>query len=87
MARNGKNHHDGLVQPVETETAMVTQQRRSRKIAMTSEELDAFLANERTCRVATVSATGAPHNTPLWFDRQRWGWFRPDGLPDDAHGP
>jgi PPOX class probable F420-dependent enzyme len=34
---------------------------------MTPEELDAFLREERTCRVATVGADGAPHNAPLWF--------------------
>ena len=33
---------------------------------MTPEEVDRFLADERTCRVATTSADG-PHNTPLWF--------------------
>lgn len=44
----------------------VRQQRRGRRIAMSTAELDAFLASERTCRVATVSAAG-PHNTPLWF--------------------
>lgn len=33
---------------------------------MTSEEVDAFLAEERTCRVATVGANG-PHATPLWY--------------------
>jgi Pyridoxamine 5'-phosphate oxidase len=43
------------------------QQRRGRRIAMSPEELDAFLAEERTCRVATVNAEGRPHNTPLWF--------------------
>ena len=42
------------------------EQRRGRRIAMSSAELDAFLASERTCRVATVSPAG-PHNTPLWF--------------------
>jgi nitroimidazol reductase NimA-like FMN-containing flavoprotein (pyridoxamine 5'-phosphate oxidase superfamily) len=41
-------------------------QRRGRRIAMTDEERDAFLAGERTCRVATVGADG-PHATPLWF--------------------
>lgn len=46
---------------------MAAEQRRSRKIAMNAEELDAFLSNERTCRVATVGANGDPHNTPLWF--------------------
>jgi PPOX class probable F420-dependent enzyme len=46
---------------------MPVTQRRGRKIMMTPEELDAFLAEERTCRVATVSADGAPHVSPLWF--------------------
>ena len=44
----------------------VKEQRRGRRIAMSQEELDAFLAAERTCRVATASPQG-PHNTPLWF--------------------
>ncbi|MFT4288407.1 pyridoxamine 5'-phosphate oxidase family protein [Nocardioides sp.] len=34
---------------------------------MTAEELDRFLAQERTCRVATVSRHGQPHVSPLWF--------------------
>lgn len=34
---------------------------------MTDAERDEFLRNERTCRVATVSPDGVPHNTPLWF--------------------
>jgi len=41
-------------------------QRRARAIAMTDDELDAFLTEQRTCRVATVGSTG-PHVTPLWF--------------------
>ena len=36
------------------------EQRRGRKIAMTAEERDGFLASERTCRVATVGGDGAP---------------------------
>ena len=43
------------------------EQRRGRRIAMSAEELDAFLGEERTCRVASVGADGLPHNTPLWF--------------------
>jgi hypothetical protein len=43
------------------------EQRRGRKIAMAADELDAFLREERTCRVATVGGDGRPHNTPLWF--------------------
>lgn len=41
-------------------------QRRGRRIAMTPDELDVFLAEQRTCRVATTGADG-PHATPLWF--------------------
>ena len=41
-------------------------QRRGRRIAMTPDEVDAFLAAQRTCRVATISANG-PHVAPLWF--------------------
>jgi len=43
------------------------EQRRGRAIAMSDEERDAFLATERTCRVASTGADGAPHVTPLWF--------------------
>jgi len=43
------------------------QQRRGRRIAMTPEELDTFLGEERVCRVATVKADGMPHVAPLWF--------------------
>ena len=42
-------------------------QRRGRAIAMTPEERDAFLREERTGRVATVGSDGAPHVVPLWF--------------------
>ena len=42
------------------------EQRRGRKIAMTDEELGAYLGTERTCTVATVSHDG-PHLTALWF--------------------
>jgi len=42
------------------------EQRRGRKIAMTPEELDAYLGTQRTCTVATVSHDG-PHVTALWF--------------------
>jgi PPOX class probable F420-dependent enzyme len=34
---------------------------------MTPEERDQFLAEERTCRVATVGGDGAPHTSALWF--------------------
>jgi hypothetical protein len=45
----------------------VKEQRRGNKIAMSDEERDAFLSSERTCRVASLGADGAPHVTPLWF--------------------
>ena len=34
---------------------------------MTPYELDKFLSSQRTCRVAAVSADGAPHASTLWF--------------------
>ncbi|MDL2078037.1 pyridoxamine 5'-phosphate oxidase family protein [Streptomyces sp. GXMU-J15] len=46
---------------------MAVTQRRGRKIMMTPGELDEFLYTQRTCRVATVSADGAPHVSTLWF--------------------
>lgn len=42
-------------------------QRRGRAIAMTTAEVDEFLAAERTCRVATAGKEGRPHVAPLWF--------------------
>ena len=42
-------------------------QKRGVKIAMTPDEIDAFLAVERVCRVATLGADGRPHVVPLWF--------------------
>ena len=50
----------------QTQRREVPTQRRGRAIAMTGEELDAFLGEQRTCRVATVGPNG-PHATPLWF--------------------
>jgi Pyridoxamine 5'-phosphate oxidase len=44
----------------------VREQRRARAIAMTTDEVDAFLAEERTCRIATVGTHG-PHATALWY--------------------
>ena len=41
-------------------------QRRGHVIAMTSEELDSFLGEQRTCRVATVGL-GGPHVAPVWI--------------------
>ncbi|MCZ4124028.1 pyridoxamine 5'-phosphate oxidase family protein [Streptomyces sp. H39-S7] len=46
---------------------MAVIQRRGRRIMMTPPEVDAFLAEQRTCRVATVSKDGRPHVGALWF--------------------
>lgn len=46
---------------------MTVTQRHGRRIMMTPAELDSFLAEQRTCRVATVSADGRPHVSALWF--------------------
>ncbi|MFI5687020.1 pyridoxamine 5'-phosphate oxidase family protein [Streptomyces sp. NPDC051636] len=46
---------------------MTVTQRRGRKIMMTPGEVDEFLTTQRTCRVATVSANGAPHVSALWY--------------------
>ena len=43
------------------------EQRRGKKIAMSPEEVDAFLGATRTCHAASVLADGAPHVSPLWF--------------------
>ncbi|GAB3478356.1 pyridoxamine 5'-phosphate oxidase family protein [Amycolatopsis cihanbeyliensis] len=70
-------------------------------MAMSAEEIDAYLAAERTCRVATVNERG-PHVTALWFawheralwlysitDSQRWVDLRRDPriaiLVDSGH--
>jgi hypothetical protein len=71
---------------------MTVSQRRGRRIMMTSQELDAFLTEQRTCRAATVSADGMPHVSPLWFvwdgtslwlyslaRSRRWADLRADG--------
>lgn len=46
---------------------MAAAQRRGRRIMMSPAEVDAFLSEQRTCRVATVSPQGAPHVSALWF--------------------
>ncbi|MFB8113620.1 pyridoxamine 5'-phosphate oxidase family protein [[Kitasatospora] papulosa] len=42
-------------------------QRRGRRIMMTDAERDAYLTEQRICRVATVSPEGMPHVSALWF--------------------
>lgn len=43
------------------------EQKRGRRIAMTPDERDAFLTQERTCRLASVGGDGQPHVSALWF--------------------
>lgn len=46
-------------------------------IAMSSDEVLAFLAEERVVTVATLGRDGWPHLMPLWFvvrDGEIWGW-------------
>ena len=43
------------------------EQRRGRAIAMTPDEVDAYLRSARTCRVGTAGVGGAPHVSALWF--------------------
>jgi hypothetical protein len=50
-------------------------QRRGLKIAMSTQEMDRFLEQERVCRLSTVAADGTPRSNPLWFvwyDRALW---------------
>lgn len=47
------------------------------RLAMTDEELDAFLEQERVLRLATLDEDGWPAVVPLWFvwwDRRLWVW-------------
>jgi Pyridoxamine 5'-phosphate oxidase len=45
---------------------MMTEQRRGRSIAMNADELNSFLGEQRTCRLATLGS-GGPHVSPVWF--------------------
>jgi PPOX class probable F420-dependent enzyme len=47
--------------------SMMPEQRRGRAIAMKASELDSFLSEQRTCRVATLGPGGGPHVSPVWF--------------------
>jgi nitroimidazol reductase NimA-like FMN-containing flavoprotein (pyridoxamine 5'-phosphate oxidase superfamily) len=46
---------------------MVLGQRRGRAIAMSADEMDSFLGEQRTCRMATLGPGGGPHVSPVWF--------------------
>jgi hypothetical protein len=45
---------------------LATQQHR-RSMALDAGEVDDLLQGARTCRVATLTSSGAPHVSPLWF--------------------
>lgn len=46
---------------------MAREQKRGKRIAMSPDEIDAFLAEERMCRLGSLGADGSPHVSPLWF--------------------
>jgi nitroimidazol reductase NimA-like FMN-containing flavoprotein (pyridoxamine 5'-phosphate oxidase superfamily) len=46
---------------------LISTQRRGRRIALTPDEIDGLLTRQRVCRVATLTSSGAPHVSPLWF--------------------
>jgi hypothetical protein len=46
---------------------MVAEQVRGKSIAMTEQERDAFLREERVCRLGSVNGDGGPHVSPVWF--------------------
>jgi hypothetical protein len=43
------------------------EQKRGRRIAMTDQERDDFLAEQRVCRVGSINVDGSPHVTPIWY--------------------
>lgn len=43
------------------------QQKRGKKIAMTADEINAFLSERKICRVGTIKGSGQPHVTALFF--------------------
>ena len=45
----------------------VREQKRGRRIALSDDERDAFLAEMRVCRLGSVNADGSPHVTPIWY--------------------
>ncbi len=36
-------------------------------ISMTPDEIEAFMAEQRTLQVATIGKDGFPHVAPMWF--------------------
>ncbi len=45
----------------------MAEQKRGRRIAVTPEERDAYLREQRTCRVGSTGPDGRPHVSALWY--------------------
>jgi hypothetical protein len=45
----------------------MAEQKRGRRIALTPQERDAYLLEQRTCRVASIGPDGRPHVSALWY--------------------
>jgi hypothetical protein len=45
----------------------MAEQKRGRRIALTPDERDAYLLEQRTCRVASIGPDGKPHVSALWY--------------------
>jgi hypothetical protein len=48
-------------------TEQLKEQKRGRAIAMSADEVDAYLRTAHTCRVGTAGLGGVPHVSALWF--------------------
>jgi hypothetical protein len=45
----------------------MAEQKRGRRIALTPDERDAYLLEQRTCRVGSIGPDGRPHVSALWY--------------------
>jgi Pyridoxamine 5'-phosphate oxidase len=45
----------------------MAEQKRGRRIALTPDERDAYLREQRTCRVGSTGPDGKPHVSALWY--------------------
>lgn len=45
----------------------MAEQKRGRRIALTPGERDAYLLEQRTCRVGSIGPDGRPHVSALWY--------------------
>ncbi|MGB2939180.1 MAG: pyridoxamine 5'-phosphate oxidase family protein [Candidatus Dormiibacterota bacterium] len=56
-----------MTEPEGSTPNLPQQQRRARRIALTPEEMEQLLAEQRTCRVGSIGFDGRPHVTPMWY--------------------